>query len=164
MLDVNDKLKFRIARESDIEALVCLLVDDPLGAQREKLAKPLSQAYSAAFAAIDADPNNELIVATIDEDVAACLQLTYIPYLTYQGSWRAVVEGVRVAKDFRSQGVGSRMFEWAIERAKQRGCRLLQLTTDKTRLEAVKFYENLGFTASHQGMKLDLGCQYTFEN
>ena len=88
------------------------------------------------------------------------LQLTFIPYLTHQGTWRALIEGVRVHKDCRGQGVGRAMFEWAIERARQRGCRMVQLTTAKTRPDALRFYQQLGFVASHEGMKLHLDISY----
>jgi GNAT superfamily N-acetyltransferase len=84
------------------------------------------------------------------------LQLTFIPYLTHQGSWRALIEGVRVHKDYRSHGIGKALFSWAIERARQRNCRMVQLTTDKARPEALRFYQQLGFQASHEGMKLHL--------
>ena len=115
---------------------------------------PVANSYIAAFEAISADPNNELIVVCKLDSVVGVLQLTFIPYLTYQGSERALIEGVRVAKTHRSGGVGQALFKWAIERAKARGCRMLQLTTDKARPDAVRFYERLGFRASHEGMKL----------
>ena len=124
------ELVFRTARADDLDALVQLLADDALGATRECPSSPLPTSYSQAFAAIDADANNELIVAEQDGEIAGMLQLTYIPYLTYQGSWRALVEGVRIAGSRRGQGLGRTLFEWAIERAEERGCRLIQLTTD----------------------------------
>ena len=86
--------------------------------------------------------------------VIGVLQMTFIPYLTYKGSWRALIEGVRVAESHQSEGVGQKLFEWAIERAKERKCKMLQLTTDKARADALRFYERLGFKASHEGMKL----------
>ena len=116
----------------------------------------LPASYAKAFAAIAADPNNELVVAVRDDAVIGVLQLTFIPYLTYQGGWRALVEGVRIDARHRSEGLGRLFFEWAIARATQRGCHLLQLTTDKARPEAKRFYESLGFQASHEGMKLHL--------
>ena len=149
---------FRRATRDDVPALVRLLADDPLGAQREAFTSPLPESYYAAFEAIDRDPNNELVVVeTADRQVAGMLQLTFIPYLTYQGGWRALVEGVRVAAPLRSHGVGRRLFEWAIERARERGCHMVQLTSDKARPDAIRFYESLGFVASHEGMKLNLG-------
>ena len=149
-------LSFRRARESDVPDIVRLLADDPLGATRERYATPLPEAYARAFRAIDGDPNNELVVAEQGGRVAGVLQLTFIPSLTYQGGWRALVEGVRVDARLRSQGLGRALFEWAIARARERGCHLVQLTTDKSRADARRFYESLGFVASHEGMKLSL--------
>ncbi len=136
-----------------------LLADDPLGAKRERFEIPLPERYLRAFEAIDADPNNELVVACIGPDVVGVLQLTFIPYLTYQGGWRALIEAVRVDSRQRSRGLGKTMFEWAIARARERGCHLVQLTTDKARPEAKRFYESLGFVASHEGMKLHLAAK-----
>jgi GNAT superfamily N-acetyltransferase len=148
---------FRRARADDLPAIVHLLADDPLGAKRERYASPLPESYDQAFAAIDADPNNELIVVERARGaIIGVLQLTFIPSITYQGGWRALVEGVRVAAPYRSTGIGRQLFEWAIERARQRGCHLVQLTTDKARPDAIRFYESLGFVASHEGMKLHL--------
>ncbi|RPH44783.1 MAG: GNAT family N-acetyltransferase [Burkholderiales bacterium] len=148
---------FRRARRDDLPALVRLLADDPLGAKRETPSDPLPPSYGRAFEAIDGDPNQELVVVSLPgREVAGLLQLTFIPYLTYRGSWRAQIEGVRIASDLRSAGLGRRMFEWAIGRARERGCHLLQLTSDKTRPDAIRFYEGLGFVASHEGMKLHL--------
>lgn len=147
---------FRLAGLGDLESIVRLLADDPLGAQRERFESPLPVAYQRAFDAIDRDANNELVVAVAGETVIGVLQLTFIPNLTYRGSWRAQVEAVRVDPAVRGSGVGGSMLEWAIDRARQRGCALVQLTTDKSRLDAVAFYERLGFRASHEGMKLRL--------
>ena len=152
----NDDLSFRSATRDDVVHIVRLLADDPLGAKRECYQDPLPSDYYDAFSAIDADPNNELIVACKNAQVVGVLQLTFIPYLTYQGGWRALIEGVRVDTTLRSKGVGQAMFEWAISRAKQRGCHLVQLTMDKSRPDARRFYENLGFQATHEGMKLHL--------
>lgn len=149
-------LTFRPATTADLPAIVAMLADDPLGATRERVADPLPDAYGRAFAEIEADPNNELVVACVDGAVAGVLQLTFIPYLTHLGSRRALIEGVRVAAGYRNAGLGRLMFEWAIDRARQRNCRLVQLTTDKTRPDAKRFYESLGFVASHEGMKLRL--------
>lgn len=147
---------FRAATREDLPQIVRLLADDPLGAKREKLADPLPASYLEAFAAIGADANNELVVVDVDGEVAGVLQLTFIPGLTYRGGWRAQIEGVRIAPRFRSGGLGRRLLEWAIARAKERGCHLCQLTTDKARPDAIRFYESLGFKASHEGMKLPL--------
>jgi GNAT superfamily N-acetyltransferase len=149
-------LAFRRARRGDLPAIVHLLADDPLGAQREADTWPLPASYGAAFDAIDADPNQELVVAECGDAVVGVLQLTFIPSLTYRGGWRALIEGVRVAAALRSAGVGQRLFEWAIARARERGCHLLQLTSDKARPDAIRFYERLGFVASHEGLKLPL--------
>lgn len=133
-----------------------MLADDPLGAKREQFSAPLPEGYWRAFAAIEGDENNELVVACIADEVIGVLQLTLIPSLTYQGGWRALIEGVRVDARFRQQGIGKALFEWAIIRARERGCLMVQLTTDKARPEAKRFYEALGFVASHEGMKLHL--------
>ena len=150
------ELYFRRATRQDIPGIVRMLADDPLGAQRERAEAPLPASYHEALEAIAADANNELIVAEVDGQLIAVLQLTFIPYLTYQGSWRALIEGVRVASSARGQGIGRALFEWAVGRARERGCHVVQLTTDKTRSETKRFYESLGFQATHEGMKLHL--------
>ena len=147
---------FRHASRSDLSTIVGLLADDPLGAVREAYAEPLPESYYEAFEAIGRDPNNELVVAELAGKVIGVLQLTFIPNITYRGGWRAQIEGVRVAAEFRSSGIGRKLFEWAIDRARRRGCHLVQLTTDKARPDAMRFYESLGFVASHEGMKLQL--------
>lgn len=153
---MSESVEFRRAVRSDLPAIVAMLADDELGATRERYEHPLPHSYEEAFDAIEGDPNNELIVAEREGIVIAVMQLTFIPYLTYQGSWRALVEGVRVASSARSGGIGQAMLKWAIARSRKRGCRLVQLTTDRTRPEALRFYEKLGFVASHHGMKLRL--------
>ena len=153
-------LSFRRARATDVPDIVRMLADDPLGATRERDVTPLPESYACVFLAIDGDPNNELVVAEQDGRVVGVLQLTFIPYLTYQGGWRALIEGVRVDARARSQGLGRALFEWAIGRARERGCHLVQLTTDKTRPDARRFYEGLGFVASHEGMKLLLTTRH----
>jgi GNAT superfamily N-acetyltransferase len=150
-------LSMRRARRDDLEIIVRLLADDPLGAKRERYELPLPPEYGAAFSAIDRDPNHELAVACLDDEVVGVMQLTYLPNLTYRGGWRALIEGVRIAARVRSTGIGRDMFTWAIDRARARGCRLVQLTTDKSRPAALRFYQSLGFEASHEGMKLNLG-------
>lgn len=115
-----------------------------------------SEGQARAFEAMRADPNNEMIVATLGGEVVATLQLTYIPGLSHHGAWRAQVEGVRVRGDIRNQRIGTRLMEWVIARARERGCRLMQLTTNRARVDAQRFYERLGFRASHVGMKLEL--------
>lgn len=156
MTDPTESPFFRDADREDLTAIIELLADDPLGALRELLTNPLPQSYLDAFDAISADPNNRLIVAVLGGQIAGTMQLTFLPGLSHQGSWRCQIEGVRISKSFRSQGVGRRMIEWAIGQAAERGCRFVQLTSDKTRSDALRFYENLGFKASHAGMKLRL--------
>ncbi len=153
---MENLISFRSATSHDLPAIVSMLADDELGAKREDPSLPVSGPYISAFEAIDTDPNNELIVAIRDEQVVGVLQITFIPYLTYQGGWRALIEGVRVSKQARSSGIGRRMLDWAISRSRERNCILVQLTTDKLRPDALLFYENLGFAASHEGMKLRL--------
>lgn len=152
----SSDVSFRPAERSDVAHIVRLLASDPLGAKRERYALPLPPSYLAAFDAVGADPNNELIVACLGGEVVGVLQITFIPGLTYQGGWRASIEGVRVDAKRRSSGLGKAMIEWAVQRASERGCHLVQLTTDKSRPEAKRFYESLGFVASHEGMKLHL--------
>jgi GNAT superfamily N-acetyltransferase len=144
---------FRRATADDLPAIVALLADDVLGATRESPGDP---AYAAAFAAIDADANQLLAVAEQDGRILGCLQLTFLPGLSHRGAWRGQVESVRVAADQRGTGLGRRFLEWAIAQCRARGCRMVQLTTDKSRADARRFYESLGFTASHEGMKLAL--------
>ena len=148
------KLEFRAATANDIAALVGLLADDPLGAQREDSSEPLNPRYVDAFDSIARDPNNELTVVECDGRLAGMLQLTFIPYLTHTGSWRCLIEGVRIGKDFRGQGLGTCFIEWSIARAQQRNCSIVQLTSDKQRPDALRFYEALGFEATHEGFKL----------
>ena len=150
------QLNFRSANGEDLPRLVALLADDALGATREDNSEPLNPRYSAAFQSIDDDPNNELIVVECDSKLAGMLQLTFIPYLTHTGSWRCLIEGVRVAASFRGQGLGSQMIEWAVDRARVRHCSIVQLTSDKQRPDAIRFYQALGFSASHEGFKLKL--------
>jgi GNAT superfamily N-acetyltransferase len=150
------ELAFRLARRDDLPALLALLADDVLGRGREAPAAALLPDYLAAFEAIASDPNNELLVAEADARVIGMLQLTYIPGLSRGGSWRALVEAVRISGDMRGHGAGTQLMQHAIARARERGCRLVQLTTDKQRQDAHRFYLRLGFVASHEGMKLPL--------
>lgn len=145
---------FRDARRADLQSIVGLLADDVLGSTRESTTA--TDSYRKAFEAIDADPNNRLIVAEIDGEVMGTLQLTYIPGLTYTGGERAQIEGVRVAGDLRGRGVGQAMLTWAIEEARSHGCRVVQLTSDRQRPEALRFYQKLGFRPSHMGLKYHL--------
>jgi len=150
------EIEFRRATESDLAAIVALLADDPLGKAREDLREPLPKSYSDAFKALDADPNQLLAVMTQDGRVIGTLQLTFIPGLSRRGAWRGQIEAVRVAAGHQGAGLGRRMFEWAIAQCRARGCSLVQLTTDRSRADAHRFYEGLGFTGSHIGYKLTL--------
>lgn len=146
---------FRKATQKDLHAIVKMIANDALGKTRENYQNPLPNEYLEAFKNINSDPNQELIVVENNlSEVIGTLQLSYIQYLTYQGGIRAQIEAVRIREDQRGKGMGQKMFEWAIHRARQKGAHLLQLTTDKKRPEAIKFYEKLGFKASHEGMKL----------
>ncbi len=151
---MNTDLHFREAKREDLPDIVRLLSEDSLGSQRETNFSPLPQSYYAAFDTIAHDPNNELVVVESSGEVIGTLQLTFIPYVTYRGSWRALVEGVRVDRRFRSRGIGEKLISWAIERSKQRGCRMVQLTSNKKRAAAIRFYKKLGFVPSHEGLKL----------
>lgn len=146
----------RPARRDDVRRIVELLVDDELGATREQFTDPLPSSYLAAFDAIDADPNQELVVVELGGIVMGTLQLTVIPYLTYQGRRRGMIEAVRVHRRERGTGLGERLLRWAIQRSRDRGCHVVQLTTNRRRPDALRFYERLGFVASHEGMKLHL--------
>ncbi|MGY0216353.1 GNAT family N-acetyltransferase [Endozoicomonadaceae bacterium StTr2] len=149
-------LNYRSATINDLENLICMLANDPLGSQRENNSSPLNPAYIHAFEAIENDPNNHLLVAELDGQLAGMLQLTFIPYLTHTGSWRCLIEGVRVHESFRGRGLGEQMFKHAIALAREKGCKVAQLTSDKKRPDAIRFYEKLGFNATHEGFKLAL--------
>jgi GNAT superfamily N-acetyltransferase len=147
---------FRRATASDLPAIVAMLADDGLGRGREDASLPLAPPYLDAFAAIEADLNQILAVAEADGAVVGTLQLTFIPGLSHKGAWRGQVESVRVASSRRGTGLGQAMLEWALDECRARGCRMVQLTTDKSRADAHRFYERLGFKASHEGFKLVL--------
>ena len=159
-------LAFRRATELDLPSLIKLLAEDKLGKLREDTSSPMNQKYIEAFKAIDNDANNELIVALVnaaevdeaevDETLVGMLQITFIPYLTHIGSRRCLIEGVRVSEAFRGKGLGTRLFQWAIQRAKEMNCDIVQLTSNKQRPDAIRFYESLGFAATHEGFKMNL--------
>jgi ribosomal protein S18 acetylase RimI-like enzyme len=151
-----DEISFRTAEPTDLPRLIALLADDVLGRAREDAADPPAPCYVAAFAAIARDPNQQLVVAERGGTVVGCLQLSFLAGLSHRGAWRGQIEGVRIAASERGAGVGRRMIEWAIEACRARGCRLVQLTSDKTRADAIRFYESLGFKPSHEGLKLAL--------
>lgn len=148
-------MKFRKAIKSDLPFIIQLLANDKLGALREDYRQPLPDSYNIAFDNIIQDANQELMVVTNEEgEVIGTLQLSFIPYLTYRGGIRSQIEAVRIREDYRGQGIGEQVFRWAIHRAQERGAHLIQLTTDKKRPSAKRFYDKLGFVASHEGMKL----------
>ncbi|CAL2103725.1 L-amino acid N-acyltransferase YncA [Tenacibaculum sp. 190130A14a] len=148
-------MKFRNATKNDLEHIVAMIADDELGKKRENYQLPLPKAYISAFEQIISDKNQELIVVENEQnEIIGTLQLSFLQYLTYQGGIRAQIEAVRIRKDQRGKGIGKKMFLWAIERAKEKGAHLIQLTSDKQRPKAIQFYETLGFKASHEGMKL----------
>ena len=148
------QIQTRDATQADLPTLVALLADDPLGSRRESTDPAAQDRYAAAFEAILADPNHTILVATDSDAVVGLLQLSFLPHLTYEGGTRAQIEGVRVAAGTRGQGIGSILMQAAIDRSQAAGCHLMQLTSDLQRPDAIRFYEGLGFTHSHVGMKL----------
>lgn len=156
MGDLPTTLAFREARRLEMPAIVELLADDALGRSREAFGDTLDPAYKQAFDAIDRDPKNRLIVADVDGEVVGCMQLTVIPHLTFKGGIRMQIEGVRVKETFRGRRVGAAMIEWAVASARALGCHLVQLTSNKSREDALRFYEGQGFEPSYVGYKLYL--------
>ncbi|MFE3582554.1 GNAT family N-acetyltransferase [Streptomyces vinaceus] len=149
-----DEPAIRPATEEDLPAIVALLADDPLGATRES-PDDLTP-YLAAFKRLADDPHQRVVVAVRENRVVGTLQLTIVPGLSRKGATRSVIEGVRVHADERGSGLGTRFVQWAIEESRRENCQLVQLTSDVTRTDAHRFYERLGFTASHVGFKLSL--------
>ncbi|MEU6301544.1 GNAT family N-acetyltransferase [Streptomyces chartreusis] len=147
-------LEIRPAATDDIPAIVGMLADDPLGARRESL-DDLTP-YLAAFERLTSDPNQHLVVAVREGRVIGTLQLTVIPGLSRRGATRSIIEAVRIHADERGSGLGTRLIEWAIDESRRQNCQLVQLTSDKSRTDAHRFYERLGFAASHAGFKLEL--------
>ncbi|MEU8751921.1 GNAT family N-acetyltransferase [Streptomyces chartreusis] len=147
-------LEIRPAATDDIPAIVGMLADDPLGARRESL-DDLTP-YLAAFERLAGDPNQHLVVAVREGRVIGTLQLTVIPGLSRRGATRSIIEAVRIHADERGSGLGTRLIEWAIDESRRQNCQLVQLTSDKSRTDAHRFYERLGFSASHAGFKLEL--------
>ena len=145
----------RRAGRGDVLSIVRMLADDPLGSGRERLEDPLPESYFRAFEAVDRDPNIELMVAEDGEGaVVGCLQLCILPGLSSQGVSRGLIEDVRVASHCRSRGIGEQMVQWAVAEARSRGCRLVELLTHNTRVDAQRFYKRLGFVPSHVGMTI----------
>lgn len=147
---------FREAGREDLELLVDLLADDPLGRLREEPSRPLPPAYLTAFDALTDDPNHLLLLAEEKDGIVGMLQVSYLPGLSHRGSWRAQIESVRVSGLARGRGIGRALIAEAIATARSRDCRLVQLTSDKRRPEALRFYRSMGFVESHEGLKLDL--------
>ena len=153
----SKELIFRKAIKVDIPNIVKMLADDELGSKREDYKVPLPKSYYDAFQNIVLDKNQELIIIeNSNKEIIGTLQLTLIPYMTYRGGLRAQIEAVRVHKKFRGKGFGRKILNWAIKRSKEKGAHLVQLTTNKQRLDAIEFYKTLGFRDSHMGMKLNL--------
>jgi len=153
----TEHLTFRRATRSDVPAIVAMLADDELGAVRERTSAEELEPYLRAFDDVAADPNQFLCVAEQAAAVVGTLQLTFIPGLSRGGSRRGQIEAVRVARANRGHGIGASLIQWAIERCRENGCALVQLTTDKERGGALRFYQGLGVTASHGGLKLKIG-------
>ncbi|MDI3402737.1 GNAT family N-acetyltransferase [Streptomyces cavernicola] len=145
----------RPATADDLPDIVAMLADDPLGAQRES-PDDLTP-YEAAFTRLAGDPQQHLVVAVREDRVVGTLQLTVVPGLSRRGATRSIIEGVRIHSDERGSGIGTRLIEWAVDESRRQDCQLVQLTSDATRIEAHRFYERLGFEASHLGFKLRLG-------
>lgn len=147
---------FRDANLADLPEIVAMLADDDLSRGRENASLPLDPRYEMAFADINADPNQRLIVAERDGAVIGTMQLSFLPGIAFRGAWRGQIEAVRIATSVRGQGLGGQMIEWAVAACRARGCRLVQLTSMRDRLDAHRFYEKLGWTKSHFGFKLKL--------
>jgi ribosomal protein S18 acetylase RimI-like enzyme len=145
----------RRASRDDVAAIVAMLADDHLGNARERIEDPLPLSYFSAFEAVDRDPNIQLVVAeNASGEVVGCLQLCILPGLSSQGASRALIEDVRVASHCRSQGIGEQMVRWAIQEARAKNCKLVELITHNTRVDAQRFYVKLGFQQNHKGMTL----------
>ena len=148
-------VSIRRARREDVAAIVRMLADDPLGGPRERIEDPLPHSYYTAFEAVERDPNIQLVVAEDGEGaVVGCLQLCILPGLSSQGATRGLIEDVRVASHCRSRGIGEQLVQWAVTEARDKGCKLVELLTHHTRVDAQRFYERLGFARSHVGMTL----------
>lgn len=149
-------LIFSEAEKRELDEIISLLADDVIGSSREQFTKPIKNSYEKAFKHIQQDPNAKLIVVKLDNQIVGVAQINFITYLTYQGGTRAQIEGVRIHKNYRTKGIGKQLFDYLIALAKNHHCHLVQLTTDKSRLGAFKFYQKLGFVNSHEGFKLHL--------
>src|SRR5712672_1048196 len=149
------QVTIRRARRDDLASIIAMLADDPLGGQRERIEDPLPQAYFDAFERVQHDPNLQLVVAEDgDGAVVGCLQLCILPGLSSQGASRGLIEDVRVASDRRSRGIGEQLVGWAVEQSRAKGCKVVELLTHHSRVDAQRFYERLGFQKSHVGMTI----------
>lgn len=156
MRNTDTSISYRCADENDLKVLIDLLFDDELGSTREINDNASYDAYARAFTKIQACPDNDILLAEIESEIVGMLLLTLLPSLTHRGSLRAQIEGVRVKKEFRGKGIGRELFNYAIESARRSGCHIVQLMTDRKRADAIAFYNSLGFSDSHFGMKLML--------
>jgi ribosomal protein S18 acetylase RimI-like enzyme len=148
----TSKVTIRRARQGDVGAIVAMLADDPLGGERERIEDPLPSSYFRAFEALEINSSIQLVVAEAGGAVVGCLQLCILPGLSSQGASRALIEDVRVASGRRSRGIGQQLVQWAVAEAQARGCKLVELLTHHTRVDAQRFYKRLGFQPSHVGM------------
>ncbi len=151
-----NKINIRIAKKEDLQAIVKLIADDDIVGSREIYSEPLNEIYIKAFDTIDKDSNNELIIAESESKILGTLQITYIPYIINKGQYRALIEAVMISQESTGMGIGTKMMKWAIQLAKDKKCCIVQLTTNKKRLDAHRFYERLGLKSTHEGMKLEL--------
>lgn len=156
MMKNNDAVEFRFATIDDLSSMVELLNEDILGSQRERIDTESRTRYESAFHAIQEQEGNQILLGVLNGEIVAMLQLTFIPGLAHQGGRRAQIEAVRVKGMVRGQGIGKLLFEKAIEMSTQAGCVMVQLTTDRRREDAIRFYESMGFTPTHWGMKLPI--------
>jgi ribosomal protein S18 acetylase RimI-like enzyme len=154
-MTATSSISIRRARREDVEAIVRMLADDPLGSGRERIEEPLPACYFRAFEAVDHDPRIQLVVAEDNDGaVVGCLELCILPGLSSQGASRGLIEDVRVATHCRNRGIGEKLVQWAVAEARGTGCRLVELLTHHTRVDAQRFYKRLGFQPSHVGMTL----------
>jgi ribosomal protein S18 acetylase RimI-like enzyme len=153
-MDTKNLVTIRRARRDDVSTIIAMLADDHLGRARERLEESLPMVYFQAFETIARDPNIELMVAEEAGRVVGCLQLCILPGLSSQGASRGLIEDVRVASDRRSRGIGEQLVRWAVERSRAKGCKVVELLTHHTRVDAQRFYERLGFSRSHVGMTI----------
>ncbi len=153
-MTTTTSISIRRAARDDVAAIVAMLADDRLGSERERLENPLPASYIKAFEVLDRDPNIQLVVAEEGGRVVGCLQLCVLPGLSSQGASRGLIEDVRVASDRRSRGIGEQLVGWAVAQSRAKGCKLVELLTHHTRVDAQRFYERFGFQRSHVGMTI----------